>query len=236
MTPKILSWNVRGLNEGNKRLRVRNLLHDWKVDSVCFQETKLQCLSWNLVRSLWQCTNVNWVCLDSCGVSGGIMILWDKRVVEKIENCTGVHSLTIKFKNIEDGSIWTFARVYCPNHANDRRFMWEELAVIMSWWNVTWCIGGDFNVTYFPSERSGEACRSAMANFSEFLHEQGLLDLPLVGGSFTWSLSQDPPKRSKIDHFLISHEWEVRYPGVSQTRLPCFCSDHFPLLLDCMNG
>jgi mRNA deadenylase 3'-5' endonuclease subunit Ccr4 len=30
--------DVRGLNEGNKHLRVRNLLHDWKVDIMCFQE------------------------------------------------------------------------------------------------------------------------------------------------------------------------------------------------------
>jgi hypothetical protein len=37
---KILSWNVRGLNEEAKRLRVRNLLSLWKVDIVCLQETK----------------------------------------------------------------------------------------------------------------------------------------------------------------------------------------------------
>jgi hypothetical protein len=36
MKPKILSWNVRWLNEGNKCLRIRNLLQDWKVDIVCF--------------------------------------------------------------------------------------------------------------------------------------------------------------------------------------------------------
>ena len=41
MKPKILSWNVRGLNEGEKRLRVRNLLRKWKVDIVRFQETKV---------------------------------------------------------------------------------------------------------------------------------------------------------------------------------------------------
>jgi hypothetical protein len=28
MKPKILTWNVRGLNEGNKHLRIRNLLQD----------------------------------------------------------------------------------------------------------------------------------------------------------------------------------------------------------------
>jgi hypothetical protein len=34
MKPKNLSWNVRGLNEGSKHLRVRNLLRQWKVDII----------------------------------------------------------------------------------------------------------------------------------------------------------------------------------------------------------
>jgi hypothetical protein len=47
---------------------------------------------------------------------------------------------------------------------------------------MQWCIGGDLNVTQFPSERSGEArlCSTIM-DFSD----QGLRDLPLTGGSFT---------------------------------------------------
>jgi hypothetical protein len=109
MKPKILTWNVRGLNEGKKPLRIRNLLQDWKVDIVCLQETKLFSLTWRLVRSLWRCNYVDWECLDSCGASGGILIVWDKRVVEKIEDCFGVYSLAVKFKLIEDFSIWAFA-------------------------------------------------------------------------------------------------------------------------------
>jgi hypothetical protein len=193
MKPKILSWNMRGLNEGHKHLRVRNLLQVWKVDIVCLQETKLHCLSRRLVRSIWRCNYVDWVCLDSCGASRGILILWDKRVVEKIEDCIGVYSLAMKFKSIEDNSIWVFAGVYGPNNIKDKRTLWEELVGLMSWWNLPWCIGGDFNITRFPSERSGAGCRLAMSDFADFLHEQGLLDLPLIGGLFTWSLAQDPP-------------------------------------------
>jgi hypothetical protein len=142
MKPKILSWNMRGLNEVHKRLRVRNLLQGWKVDIVCLQETKLHCLSRRLVRSLWRCNYVDWVCLDSCGASGGLLILWDKRMEEKIEECIGVYSLAVKFKSIEDDSIWAFAEVYGPNNAKDRRTLWDELAGLMSWWNLPWCIGG----------------------------------------------------------------------------------------------
>jgi exonuclease III len=60
MKPKTLSWNVRGLNDGDKYLRVRNLLREWKVDIVCFQETKLEVVSRSVVRSLWGCHNVDW--------------------------------------------------------------------------------------------------------------------------------------------------------------------------------
>jgi hypothetical protein len=36
MKHKILSWNVRGLNDRDKHLRISNLIKLWKVDIVCF--------------------------------------------------------------------------------------------------------------------------------------------------------------------------------------------------------
>jgi hypothetical protein len=53
MNPRIISWNVTGLNKRDKRLRVSNWLRDWKVDIVCLQETKLKGLSSNIICSLW---------------------------------------------------------------------------------------------------------------------------------------------------------------------------------------
>lgn len=42
MKPKIFSWNIRGINDPNKRLHIKSLLHSWKVDIVCLQEMKLR--------------------------------------------------------------------------------------------------------------------------------------------------------------------------------------------------
>jgi hypothetical protein len=112
-----------------------------------------------------------------------------------------------------------------------RRVLWDELAGLMSWWDMPWCFGGDFNVVRFPSERSGAGGFSAaMEDFSEFIYGQSLVDIPLHGGQFTWSNNR---VWSKIDRFLLSPEWEEHYPDVSQRRLPRLLSDHSLLLLDC---
>jgi exonuclease III len=52
MKPKILMWNVRGLNDLHKRLRTRGLLRDWKADIVCLVETKMAIISKEVVQSL----------------------------------------------------------------------------------------------------------------------------------------------------------------------------------------
>lgn len=108
------------------------------------------------------------------------------------------------------------------------------MAGIGSIWDLPWCIGGDFNVTRFSSERSGGlGFNSPMVNFSNFIYDQNLQDIPLAGGSFTWSSNRDLPSWSRIDIFLISPEWEAHYPDLIQKRLPKLCSYHFSILLNC---
>jgi hypothetical protein len=124
-----------------------------------------------------------------------------------------------------------FAGVYSPNGDCDRCLLWDELAGLSCWWDLPWCIGGDFNAIRFPSERSGgRRISSAMREFSDFIFERGLMDLPLTGGLCTWSNSQS---WSRIDRFLVSPDWEARHPEVLQKRLLCLCSDHFPIVLAC---
>ena len=65
MKLKMVSWNVRGLNDSQKRLVVRNLLQEWKCDVVCLQETKLAGVDSQLVCSIWGCRYVDWVALDA---------------------------------------------------------------------------------------------------------------------------------------------------------------------------
>ena len=52
----------------------------------------------------------------------------------------------------------------------------------------------------------GSRLTSAMENFSEFIEELSLLDLPLEGGSYIGSSSSDQPLMSRIDWVLVSHD------------------------------
>ena len=45
-------------------------------------------------RSLWGCHYVDWVYLGSLGASRGILVIWDRRVVEKLEEAVGHYSVS----------------------------------------------------------------------------------------------------------------------------------------------
>ena len=52
MKVRILSWNVRGVNDQEKRKVIKAFIKTQKVDIVCLQETKLKGISSETVRSL----------------------------------------------------------------------------------------------------------------------------------------------------------------------------------------
>ena len=89
MSLRLLSWNVRGLNNPQKRKVCNNLLKDWRCDVVCLQKTKLASSNFALVQSLWGSPFVDWAVLDAVQTSGGVLLIWDKRVVEKIDISVG---------------------------------------------------------------------------------------------------------------------------------------------------
>ena len=236
MNLKIISWNVRGLNSKEKRAQIKNALKIWNGEIICFQETKMEQIGRAVIRSLWANRFADWAYQESEGASGGILIMWDRRVVEVLNCVKGQYSISCRFKNTQDQAEWAFSGVYGPNIDADRGLLWEELAGVNSWWGVPWCIGGDFNVIKFPSEKLGVGRHTgAMQNFSEFIFELGLVDLPLLEGQFTWSNNQDPQAKSRIDRFLVSNDWEEKFSHLSQRALPRFVSDHCPIILECGN-
>ena len=67
---KILSLNVRGANAPDKRKVIKNILRSYRADLVCLQETKVQEMTIDLVRSLGVGRRLNWKALNVEGSAG----------------------------------------------------------------------------------------------------------------------------------------------------------------------
>ena len=143
MKIRLLSWNVRGANNCDKRKVIKALIKKNRVDLVCLHETKIQEMSRGLIRSLGVGRRLEWGTVDSRGTTGGIVVIWDNRVLELIELEKGEHSISCHFKNCEDGFMWTFTGVCGPTMRRDRECFWNELGAIYGLWNGPWCVAGN---------------------------------------------------------------------------------------------
>ena len=233
MKLKLLSWNVWGANEKVKRKIIKSFIRNQRVDLMCIQETKIHQMSEGVVRSLGLGRFLDWRALDANGTAGGILICWDKRTLEILEWEEGQFSLSCRFRNVENGTVWVFTRVYGPFTKEERECLWEEIGAIRGLWEDPWCVGGDYNITLFQRERSRQGrITSAMRRFAQIVDEVGLMDIPLQGGVFTWSGGPNNQSWARLDRFLVNSSWLDQFSGVFQRRLPRPLSDHFPVLLE----
>ena len=105
MKLKILSWNVRGVNDSSKRKLIKAIMRKQRPDLLCFQETKMQVMSEGVVRSLGSGRFLEWRALDAIGSTGGILVCWDKRSLEILDWEVGQFSISCKFRNVDDGVV-----------------------------------------------------------------------------------------------------------------------------------
>ncbi|XVF04627.1 hypothetical protein REPUB_Repub05bG0100600 [Reevesia pubescens] len=122
--------------------------------------------------------------------------------------------------------------IYAPNDDGERANLWEELVTVLRNSQVNWCIGGDFNIVRNMDSKLGLAGNStAMDLFSNFITNGELLDLPTVGGLYTWSSNRDNPIFCKLDRFLVSADWACLFDNLVKMVLPRSLSDHNPMML-----
>ena len=88
-----------------------------------------------------------------------------------------------------------------------------ELTQVAGTCRKPWVLGGDFNAIHFPYERKGGcSMNSAMRDFSDWIHQHDLIDLPLSGAKFTWTNNQQDPMMSQLDRFVVSPDWLDIFP------------------------
>ena len=50
---RFISWNIRSINDRDKRVLPKKIFRDWNCDLTCLQETKLEEVELSDIRSIW---------------------------------------------------------------------------------------------------------------------------------------------------------------------------------------
>uniref|UniRef100_A0A2N9H9T4 Reverse transcriptase domain-containing protein n=1 Tax=Fagus sylvatica TaxID=28930 RepID=A0A2N9H9T4_FAGSY len=181
-------------------------------------ETKLANIDLSLVRSLWSNPYLDWVALNAVNTARGVLLMWDKRMLEKVDSLIGTFSVSYCWKSLSDGFEWVSSGIYGPNFDGLRSVLWGELVDVRQRWNVSCPV---------------------MIEFSDWIDQLNLVDLPLVGGTYMRSNGATPPCMSCIDCALVSSDWKEHFSDVIQKMLPRPISDHCPILVEvrrCLMG
>ncbi|GAU32903.1 hypothetical protein TSUD_152630 [Trifolium subterraneum] len=230
---KVLAKGSRGLGAVEKRRELRRLVSDKKVDILCIQESKLEVVEDRLARSIWGSDDVEYSFKPSVGASGGIVTMWNPKVVDVWSTTCLSSCLIIQGKFYKDDLAFCLANVYAPCDARGRSLLWRELDVKLLQIPLSvWCVLGDFNAIRSRDERvsRGSSGVEDYMAFKNFIDRNALIDLPLGGRSFTW-YSGDGLSMSRLDRFLISDSWVFSFPHCVQMALPRSLSDHCPIML-----
>ncbi|GKV25907.1 hypothetical protein SLEP1_g35285 [Rubroshorea leprosula] len=184
-----------------------------------------------LCRRVWGTEDFDWIAKPSRGLSGGLLCIWDKKIFKKEEVLEGDHFIGVFGLWGEKGVPVYILNIYSPCDLSGKRALWEELHNLILNRKGNWCLGGDFNAVRSAGERAGcKGMSREMIDFDSFITESGLVDLPMVGRKYTW-YNANGKYMSRIDRFLVSEEWLMRWCDVKQWGLERTVSDHCPILL-----
>ncbi|GJT46652.1 transposon TX1 [Tanacetum coccineum] len=79
---EIISINVRGMEDNEKKGWIRSIIKDEKPDVIGLQETKSGVVDDIWIEDLWGGKGYGYSQLHAVGSSGGIILIWDSRVFE----------------------------------------------------------------------------------------------------------------------------------------------------------
>lgn len=180
----ILIWNVRGLNQRDRRNSVRDAILSSNADIICLQETKVADMSQRLFLSVFGSDFDKFIALPASGTRGGVLIAWKGSSCQAIAT---IYSVLVLFSE-QEGCNWWFTGVYGPQGDDEEVLFLQELHSVRALCNGPWLVVGDFSLIYQAEDKNNTNLnRAMMGRFRRFLDDAEVKEIPLHGQKYTWS-------------------------------------------------
>lgn len=229
---KIMSWNVRGLNNPARRLVVREVARAHKIAILNLQETKIQTWSTELATDIGGSNLQGCVVLPAIGTRGGAAIFWDKQRVNIVSHHLGRFSIMVRVEIASSNNFFWMTTVYGPKEEDQKQAFLDELAGAAPPLSEPWMLNGDFNMIYEARDKNNSNInRRLMGRFRKAIDTAGLKEIKCKNRRFTWSSERDNPTLCSIDKVFCNSAWETLHPGFMLTTASTSLSDHCPLVL-----
>jgi exonuclease III len=138
----ILGWNVRGLNDLDRRDTVHETIASSSCQLVCLQETKLAAVTSLEAAYIGGYRLKNFAERPANGTRGGILLLWDDSSVQ----VTNVHltefslSADVHLLHSSEEGDFKITAVYGPTAANRKDDFFAELVALKPAPGVRWLV------------------------------------------------------------------------------------------------
>lgn len=126
---KILSWNIRGLGQKEKRSKIKKMVKDRRVDILFLQETKLKSVNNVFINSIWGHSDFDFMEVDSIDSAGGLLCIWNSNVFKMLDVCSNRNFLLLS-GILDSDFVCNLVNVYSPCAASERRKLWDILNVL----------------------------------------------------------------------------------------------------------
>jgi exonuclease III len=230
---KILTWNVRGMNNVARQEDIKQVVNMFKPDIVCIQETKIALITPAIIRStLGRDYESSFIFKPAEGTRGGIIIAARDPCIQFQNPIVKNHSISAQIIDCRLVDPWLITGVYGPQGDLEKAMFIRELKGIKQIALEQWLILGDFNLIYKEQDKNNNRLnRRLMSRFRRALNYIEVKEVHLTGRKFTWSNGQRIPTLTRIDRVFYSPAWEEQFGNTLLQSLSSLISDHCPLLL-----
>lgn len=225
-----LFWNVRGVGNSSSLRRIKRLLRLHRFSLLALFEPMIPAARITDIQHQLH--------FDHCLFShtNKIWQFWTNDLrVNLLDNSD--QYLHAEILDAQDIFLSFLTVVYAKCSRSDRISLWASLLSLgqhIDSLQRPWLVGGDFNAISSLEEHVGRSSPDlgSMRDFSNFITDCGLLELPTSGGPFTWTgVRHSGRVWKRLDRLLVNHFWSSTDWQASVDILSRTTSDHSPLLL-----